>query len=157
MKVELLVIGENAFSFVNEGVRLYSERINNFISFAIKIMPDIRNISALSKSERQKRESDAFLKEAQGPVYLILLDEKGKEMTSLEFSKYIQTKMNSGIKQLTFVIGGPYGFSEELYKRANDRVSLSKLTFPHDMARLVFTEQLYRALSILKGEKYHHD
>ena len=157
MKIELLIIGKNNFSFVDEGVRTYEDRLSRYVKFERRQVPDLKNAAALSVPERRTKEGLLFLSLIEPSDFVVLLDEKGKEHTSKSFAAFLQAKMNSGIKCLKFVVGGPYGFSDELYARANEKISLSKLTFPHDLVRVIFVEQLYRAFTIIKGEKYHHD
>jgi 23S rRNA (pseudouridine1915-N3)-methyltransferase len=127
------------------------------VKFEIAIIPDIKNVKNLSEKQQKEKEGELILKQLQPTDELILLDEKGKDFRSLEFAKYLQKKMNSGIKQLVIVIGGPYGFSEEVYKKSNGKISLSKMTFSHQMIRLFVVEQLYRGFTILKNEPYHHE
>jgi 23S rRNA (pseudouridine1915-N3)-methyltransferase len=127
------------------------------VKFEIAIIPDIKNIKNLSKKQQKEKEGELILKQLQPTDELILLDEKGKDFRSLEFAKYLQKKMTSGIKQLVIAIGGPYGFSEEVYKKSNGKISLSKMTFSHQMIRLFVVEQLYRGFTILKNEPYHHE
>jgi 23S rRNA (pseudouridine1915-N3)-methyltransferase len=135
----------------------YQKRLAHYIKFEFKIIPDIKNAKNLSESQQKEKEGVLILKELITTDQLVLLDEKGHEFRSLEFSCFLQKKMNSGIKQLVFVIGGPYGFSDTVYKKAQGKVSLSKMTFSHQMIRLFMVEQLYRAFTILKNEPYHHE
>lgn len=157
MKIELITIGKNSFPFVNEGIQTYVERTTKYIRFEIKYLSDIKNNVSLNVEARKNKEYELLKKEITPSDFIVLLDQKGKAMTSLDFAGYIQQKMNSGIKDIKFFVGGPYGFADELYQLNYDKISLSKLTFPHDLVRVIFVEQLYRALTILKGEKYHHE
>jgi len=157
MKIELHAIGKHGFPFVDEGIKMYQQRIDRYVRFEYFIHPDVKNVASLSESERKKRESKLLLDNIIEGDYIVLLDEKGKLLSSRELSLFVQQRMNAGNKTVKFMIGGAYGFSEDLYLRADQKISLSKLTFPHDLVRLVFIEQLYRSLTIIKGEKYHHD
>src|SRR5690606_8750240 len=132
------------------------KRLGFYISFEILIIPDIKNSKSLSEEQQKTKEAETVLKHLDSSDTIILLDEKGKNYTSEGFSEMIQKKMNSGIKNLVFIIGGPYGFSEQLYQRTNEKLSLSAMTFSHQMVRLFFIEQLYRAFTIIKNEPYHH-
>ena len=134
----------------------YTKRLGFYISFELEVIPDIKNAKSLSETQQKKMEGEEILKRTSSADVLILLDEKGKTYTSEGFSEFLQKKMNSGLKNLVFVIGGPYGFSEEIYQRANGKISLSSMTFSHQMVRLFFIEQLYRAFTILRNEPYHH-
>jgi 23S rRNA (pseudouridine1915-N3)-methyltransferase len=157
MKIKLLAIGKTDDKHLITLIDSYQQRLNHYINFEIEILPDIKNAKNLSESLQKEKEGLLILKKLLPTDVLVLLDEKGKEMRSIEFSKYLQKKMNSGIKQLVFVIGGPYGFSETIYKKAQGKISLSKMTFSHQMIRLFVAEQLYRAFTILKNEPYHHE
>jgi len=157
MKVTLLTIAKTEENYLREGLELYEKRIKHYLPFQLVALPAPKKQGNLSVETQKRQEGKSFLDYFAPPDIVVLLDEKGKEHSSMEFSRYLQGYMNTGIKQLVFVIGGPYGFSEELYKRANATLSLSKLTFSHQMVRLFFVEQLYRAMTILKGEPYHHE
>lgn len=126
------------------------------MKFELQFVADVKNAQKLSESQQKEKEGEAILKKLSSTDILVLLDEKGKTYTSIEFSEFLQKKMNSGIKQLVFAVGGPYGFSDALYQRANGSISLSKMTFSHQMVRLFFIEQIYRAFTILRNEPYHH-
>lgn len=134
----------------------YSKRLGHYIQFEMNVILDIKNAKNLSETLQKKAEGDEILKRINASETLILLDEKGKSYSSEKFSEFLQKKMNSGLKNLVFVIGGPYGFSDEIYDRANGKISLSSMTFSHQMVRLFFIEQLYRAFTILRNEPYHH-
>lgn len=134
----------------------YIKRLGFYISFELQIIPDLKKTKSLTESQQKQKEGELLLKHIDTSDEVILLDEKGKSYSSVAFSEVLQKKMNSGIKNLVFIIGGPYGFSEEVYSRANGKVSLSAMTFSHQMVRLFFIEQLYRAFTILKNEPYHH-
>jgi 23S rRNA (pseudouridine1915-N3)-methyltransferase len=156
MKITLLAIGKTDNRELQQLIDEYQRRLIRYIPFSLEFIPDARNTKNLSETQQKQVEGSEILRRLQVSDQLILLDEKGDSYTSLEFSEYLQKQMNSGLKKLVFAIGGPYGFSEEVYERANGKVSLSKMTFSHQMVRLFFVEQLYRAYTILKNEPYHH-
>jgi len=156
MKIKLLVIGKTDKKNLVELKSDYQKRLKFYIKFEIEIIPDIKNVRNLSESQQKEKEGDLILSKIKSTDILVLLDEKGKELTSIQFSNYLQKKMNAGTKQLVFVIGGPYGFSDSVYKKTNERLSFSKMTFSHQMFRLFVTEQIYRAFTILRNEPYHH-
>jgi 23S rRNA (pseudouridine1915-N3)-methyltransferase len=135
----------------------YFSKINNYNPFEIEAIPYLKNTKSLTIEVQKKQEGELFLKKITPQDIVVLLDERGKEFSSLQFSQFIQQRLNAGCKNVLFLIGGAYGFSEELYQRANFTLSMSKMTFPHKLARLFFAEQLYRAFTILKGEPYHHE
>ena len=156
MTIKLISIGKTDNKQLQLLIDDYFKRLNFYIKFSIEIIPDIKNVKNLSESQQKIKEGELILNKLTPTDILILLDENGKQFNSVDFSEYLQKKMNSGIKQLVFVIGGPYGFSEEIYSKANGKISLSKMTFSHQMIRLFFIEQLYRGYTILKNEPYHH-
>jgi len=156
MKITLLAIGKTDNKQLQSLMDDYIKRLGFYIPFELEVIPDIKNAKNLSEALQKQAEGDEILKRTNTADILILLDEKGKTYTSEGFSQFLQKKMNSGLKNLIFVIGGPYGFSEEVYKRANGKVSLSSMTFSHLMVRLFFIEQLYRGFTILRNEPYHH-
>ncbi|MCG2431342.1 23S rRNA (pseudouridine(1915)-N(3))-methyltransferase RlmH [Aequorivita xiaoshiensis] len=156
MKITLLTIGKTDNKQLQSLMDDYIKRLGFYIPFELEVIPDIKNAKKLSEALQKQAEGNEILKRTNTADVLILLDEKGKTYTSEEFSQFLQKKMNSGLKNLIFVIGGPYGFSEEVYKRANGKVSLSSMTFSHQMVRLFFIEQLYRGFTILRNEPYHH-
>lgn len=156
MKITLLAIGKTDNKQIQSLMDDYIKRLGFYIPFELEVIPDIKNAKNLSEALQKQAEGDEILKRTNTADILILLDEKGKTYTSEGFSQFLQKKMNSGLKNLIFVIGGPYGFSEEVYKRANGKVSLSSMTFSHQMVRLFFIEQLYRGFTILRNEPYHH-
>ena len=157
MKIKLIAIGKTDNKQLIQLIDDYQKRLNHYIKFDLDIIPDIKNAKNLSEKQQKEKEGELILKKILATDQLILLDEKGYEFRSIEFSRFLQKKMNSGIKQLVFVIGGPYGFSAEVYQKAQGKVSLSKMTFSHQMIRLFIVEQLYRAFTILKNEPYHHE
>lgn len=156
MKIKLLAIGKTDDKNLQILIEKYQSRLKHYINFELFVIPDIKNVKNLSEKEQKEKEGALILKNLQTTDQLILLDENGKEFDSIAFSKFMQKKMNSGIKQLVFVIGGPYGFSESVYQKAQGKVALSKMTFSHQMIRLFVVEQVYRAFTILKNEPYHH-
>jgi 23S rRNA (pseudouridine1915-N3)-methyltransferase len=156
MNIKLIAIGKTDHQAIKELQDLYSKRLGYYVNFTQVMIPDIKNTKKLSEDQQKVREGELILKEVQPTDKMVLLDEKGREFTSEQFSDYLQKEMNSGLKQLVFVIGGPYGFSEDVYKKAMGRIALSKMTFSHQMIRAFFTEQLYRAFTILRNEPYHH-
>lgn len=156
MKICLLVIGKTDESYLQKGLEIFLKRIPHYILFEMKVIPDIKNAKNLSRDQQKDKEGELILQQLLPSDELILLDENGMEVSSVDFARFLEKKMLSGIKRLVFVIGGPYGFSENVYSKANGKMSLSKMTFSHQMVRLIFAEQLYRAFTILKGEPYHH-
>jgi len=156
MLIRLLAIGKTDNHSIQSLIDEYQKRLGFYVKFELEIIPDIKNSKNLSESAQKEREGEQILKKLLPSDELILLDEKGKQYSSVDFSEFVQKKMNSGLKQLIFVIGGPYGFSESVYGRANGKISLSKMTFSHQMVRVFFIEQLYRAFTILRNEPYHH-
>ncbi len=157
MKIQLLAIGKTDSKELQKLIEIYQNRLKHYVKFEINVIPDIKNTKKLSEEQQKEKEGELILSKLKPTDELILLDDKGKEFTSIQFSKYLQKKMNSGVKQLVFVIGGPYGFSEMVYKKAKGKISLSKMTFSHQMIRLFFVEQVYRGFTILKNEPYHHE
>lgn len=157
MNIELIVVGKTDMREVEALVAMYSKRLNHYVRFAITTIADVRNTKKLSEGEQKRLEGEAILKLISDSDHLMLLDEHGAEFRSIEFADMIQRRMLSGTKRLVFVIGGPYGFSDAVYQRANSKLSLSKMTFSHQIVRAIFTEQLYRAFTILKNEPYHHE
>ena len=149
MKIKLLVIGKTDEKNLGQLIEKYQQRLNHYINFDIEIISDIKNAKNLSQLQQKEKEGELILSKLKNTDQLVLLDEKGKEYRSLDFASYLQKKMNSGIKQLVLVIGGPYGFSEAVYKKATGKISLSKMTFSHQMIRLFVVEQLYRGLSLI--------
>jgi len=156
MKICLLVIGKTDETYLQKGIDLFLKRIPHYISFEMKLIPDVKNSKNMSEVQQKEKEGELILQQLTTSDEVFLLDEQGIEVTSVEFARWLEKKMISGIKRLIFVIGGPYGFSAQVYSRANGKVSLSRMTFSHQMVRLIFVEQLYRAMTILKGEPYHH-
>lgn len=157
MKIKLLAIGKTDDKNLKLLIEKYEARLKRYIKFQIEIIPDIKKAKNLSEQEQKEKEGLLILSKIATTDHLILLDDKGDSFSSIGFSKFLQKKMNSGIKQLVLVIGGPYGFSQEVYQKAQGKLSLSKMTFSHQMIRLFAVEQIYRAFTILKNEPYHHE
>lgn len=156
VKIKLIHIGKEDADQFQEALEMYAKKILFYNPFESIAIPYLKNTKSLSIPEQKKREGELLLKKIEASDYVILLDENGKEKTSVEFANLIQQHLNAATKNLVFVIGGAYGFSEELYSRGKQKMALSKMTFPHMMTRLIFTEQLYRSFTILKNEPYHH-
>lgn len=156
MNIKLIAVGKTDNPALQQLISTYEKRLSYYINFELQLLPDIKNSKSLSEEQQKVKEGELILSYVEPSHHLVLLDERGKEYTSIAFADELQKKMNTGIKQLTFVIGGPYGFSQAIYQRANSKLSLSKLTFSHQMIRLFFVEQLYRAFTILRNEPYHH-
>ena len=157
MQIKLIAIGKTDSKAIISLVEEYSKRLNFYIKFEFEVIPDLKNTKSLSEVLQKEKEGELILKNIIPSDDLILLDERGKSFSSMDFSAFLQKKMNSGLKQLIFVIGGPYGFSDEVYTRANGKLSISKMTFSHQMIRPFFIEQLYRGFTILRNEPYHHE
>lgn len=156
MKIGLIQIGSTVDSYLKTGVEEYIKRLKHYTSFDILEIKDLKNGSKLSREELKEKEGKEILGKIEKSDFVVVLDERGKQHTSEEFAKFIQNKMNQSCKRLVFVTGGAFGFSEEVYERADQRLGLSKMTFSHRMIRLLFVEQLYRAHTILRNEPYHH-
>lgn len=156
MKLTLVTVGKTDVPWVREGLQLYAARLQHYVRFEIKEIPELKNAGSLSEEQIKEKEGALILKETEG-TDMILLDEHGKEYRSLEFAKDIQNRLNRGGRDISFVIGGAYGFSSDVYAKAAGKLSLSKMTFSHQMVRAIFAEQLYRAFTIIKGEPYHHE
>lgn len=156
MKTLLILVGKTTDKHLAAGIADYQERIGHYVPFTINVIPELKNTKSLTEEQQKEREGELILRQLQPADTVVLLDEHGWECRSVELAKWFERKLQMG-KRLVFVIGGPYGFSPAVYQRANERLSLSKLTFSHQMVRLVFTEQLYRVCTIMKGEPYHHE
>ncbi len=157
MKITLAVIGKTEVGFVRQGIEEYVKRLQHYVTFNIQYVSDVKGTRNMSEAQQKVAEGKALLAILENSDHVVLLDEHGTERTSLDFSQWLQRRMASGSKRLVFVVGGPYGFSPEVYDRANEKISLSKMTFPHELVRLIFVEQLYRAFTILRNEPYHHE
>ncbi len=156
MKFTLLVVGKTTDARLQTMIDDYQQRLKHYIPFDIIVIPELRNAKALSEAQQKEQEGIEILRRITPATDLILLDEHGQERRSIEYAQWIQKKMAAG-RDIIFVIGGPYGFSPAVYERANNKISLSQMTFSHQMIRLLFVEQLYRAMTILRGEPYHHE
>lgn len=156
MKITLIVVGKTVGSELPKMIDTYVQRLKHYIPFEIQVIPDLKNTKSLTEAQQKQQEGEAILRAVDGS-YVVLLDEHGKEYRSLTFADQLQSWQNSSSRGLTFVIGGAYGFSEGVYQRADAKISLSQMTFSHQMIRLLFVEQLYRAMTILRGEPYHHE
>lgn len=156
MKVTLLVVGKTTDSHIDALIQEYQKRLTHYLPFALQVIPELKNTKALSPEQQKQAEGDLIMKAVTANTDLILLDEHGKEFRSIEFADYLQKRMSSG-RDVVFLVGGPYGFADTVYQRANGKISLSKMTFSHQMVRLFFVEQIYRAMTILRGEPYHHE
>jgi 23S rRNA (pseudouridine1915-N3)-methyltransferase len=156
MKIKLLAIGKTDDSALISLISRYQDRLQHYVSFDLDILPDLKQVKNMSESEQKIKEGSLIQKQLKPGDFVCLLDERGREFNSVDFSKYLQKRMNSGLKRLVFVIGGPYGFSEEIYKIAQGKISMSQMTFSHQMIRLFAVEQIYRGFTILKNEPYHH-
>ena len=157
MKITLLTVGKTDKDWVKEGLDIYVSRLKHYIPFSILEIPELKNVSTLSKEQIKAREGELILKNVRPTDDVILMDEHGKEFTSVQWAKNIQEKISYTGKDIVYVIGGAYGFSPEVYARANSKISLSKMTFSHQMVRAIFAEQLYRAFTIMRGEPSHHE
>ena len=157
MKITLLTVGKTDKDWVKQGLDIYTSRLKHYIQFSISEIPELKNVSALSKEQIKAKEGELILKSLKPADDVILLDEHGKEYTSTGFASFLQKKMALEGRDIVFIIGGAYGFSDDVYKRANSKISLSQMTFSHQMVRAIFAEQIYRAFTIMKGEPYHHE
>lgn len=156
MTIKLLAIGKTDDPSLQKLIDIYSRRLRFYTKFEMEVIPDLKKAKNLEEALQKQKEGELILSKVTTSDYLVLLDENGDQFSSEAFSEYLQKRMNSGLKQLIFVIGGPYGFSGDVYNRANSKLSLSKMTFSHQMVRLFFIEQVYRGFTILKNEPYHH-
>ena len=156
MKTVLILVGKTVNKHFVAGINDYVERIGHYMPFSVTTIPELKNAKSLSEEQQKEKEGELIMKQLQASDTVVLLDEHGTEMRSIEFASWLQKIQNSS-RRLVFIIGGPYGFSPALYQRAHQKISLSRMTFSHQMVRLVFTEQIYRACTILKGEPYHHE
>ncbi len=156
MKIKLIVVGKTDKGPLQDLIADYCKRLTHYISFELEVIPDLKKTKHLDVQQQKQKEGELILKEINTSDWLVLLDEAGKSFTSMQFAQELQKKLNAGTKQLVFVIGGPYGFSDAVYQQAKQKISLSKMTFSHQMVRLFFVEQIYRGFTILKNEPYHH-
>lgn len=156
MKITLLIVGKTEDAYLNEGIDKYLKRLKHYAKVEVAEITELKNTKALTQEQQKAKEADLILKKITTLDYVILLDEKGIEVSSSQFAAYIDKKAVGSVANLVFIVGGPYGFDQTVYQRANDKLSLSRMTFSHQMVRLFFVEQLYRAFTIIKGEPYHH-
>lgn len=157
MKITLLVIGKTEDKYIKEGIEKYLKRLKHYIKFELIEIPELKNTKSLSEDQQKVKEAELLSRHLNNQDHVVLLDEKGAEFTSVQFSAFINKRMLGSVQNLVFIVGGPYGFAPLLQSIAKDKVSLSKMTFSHQMVRLFFVEQIYRAFTILKGEPYHHE
>ena len=157
MKITLLTVGKTDVKWVKEGLELYASRLSHYIPFSVDEIPELKNVSALTKEQIKEKEGELILRKIKAQDDVIILDEHGREYRSVEFSALLEEKISRGGRDIVFVIGGAYGFPQAVYARANSKISLSRMTFSHQMVRAIFTEQLYRAFTIMRGEPYHHE
>lgn len=157
MKITLLTVGKTEDAYLREGIDKYTKRLKHYTRLEVIDLPELKNTKALTQEQQKLKEAELILKRIAVTDHVVLLDEKGHEFTSKQFAAYLDKKAITSTTNLIFIVGGPYGFDQSVYARANDQLSLSRMTFSHQMIRLFFTEQLYRAFSILKGEPYHHE
>ena len=157
MKITLLTVGKTDKDWVRQGLDIYVSRLKHYVPFSLTEIPELKNVSALTKDQIKTREGELILKNIRNTDDVILLDERGKEYSSMELARILQDKMTYGGRDIVYVIGGAYGFSDAVYSRANSKLSLSRMTFSHQMVRAIFAEQIYRAFTIMKGEPYHHE
>jgi len=157
MKIKLILVGRTVEKYLQQGVSVYEERLKHYVSFEMVVIPDLKQASSLTENQIKEKEGESVLKNIKPSDRVVLLDERGKMMGSVEWARDLESKGAHLQSDLVFVLGGPYGFSEAVYARANEKISLSKMTFSHQMVRLIFLEQLYRAYTIIKGEPYHHE
>ncbi|WP_431121682.1 23S rRNA (pseudouridine(1915)-N(3))-methyltransferase RlmH [Flagellimonas flava] len=156
MQITLIAIGKTDSAELSTLINIYEKRLGHYVKFQFKVLPDVKNTKNLSESQQKEKEGELLLSQIHSSDHLVLLDENGKHYNSMEFSKFLQKKMNSGLRNLVLVIGGPYGFSDSVYARSQEKLSLSHMTFSHQMVRLFLVEQLYRGFTILRNEPYHH-
>ena len=156
MKVKLLMVGKTVQQFISSGFENYQQRMVHYIPFEYKVISELKKTKNLSEKQQKTKEGELIINQIQPADFVVLLDENGKELSSVGFARWMEKFMINGMKDVVFVVGGAYGFSEQVYKRCNFKMSLSKMTFSHQMVRLIFIEQLYRAMTIIKGEPYHH-
>lgn len=156
MKITLLVVGKTTDAHIETLIQDYQKRLTHYVPFSMVVIPELKNTKSLTMEQQKRAEGELILRYLTPSTDMILLDERGREYRSVEFADFLQKKMSSG-RDVIFVVGGPYGFSQNVYDRANGKISLSQMTFSHQMVRLFFVEQIYRAMTILRGEPYHHE
>nr|WP_294950268.1 23S rRNA (pseudouridine(1915)-N(3))-methyltransferase RlmH [uncultured Mucilaginibacter sp.] len=156
MKITFITVGKTEDAYLKDGIEKYVKRLKHYTKLELGEIPELKNTKALTEDQQKTKEAELILKKVTPQDHLILLDEAGQEFTSVQFANYLEKRAISSVASLVFVVGGPYGFDQSVYQRANDKISLSRMTFSHQMVRLFFVEQLYRAFTIIKGEPYHH-
>jgi len=156
MKIDLVLVGKSYQKYLQEGIDIYLKRLKHYCQFEMKVIPDLKSTKSLSEEQQKEKEGELILNQLKDSDFVILLDERGESLSSVDFAQLIEKRQVAGTRRLSFVIGGPYGFSKEVYAKANAKLSLSAMTFSHQMVRLLFIEQLYRAFTIINGEPYHH-
>lgn len=157
MKAVLIVVGKTTDKHFEAGIKDYVSRINHYMPFSIEVIPELKSTKSLSEKDQKEKEGELIQKVLQPGDHVVLLDEHGAERRSVEFAAWMQKKMNMGLRRLVFIVGGPYGFSHAIHKLGNEEISLSQMTLSHQMIRLLFTEQIYRAMTIINNEPYHHE
>lgn len=157
MKIALIAVGKTSTPYIREGIEAFTARVNRYIGFETEVIPDLKTTRGLTADEQKRREGELILKALRPGDRVVLLDERGRTLTSVKFAAEIERNMSAGLKRLVYIVGGPYGFSEAVYQRADAMMQLSAMTFTHEMVRLFFVEQVYRAMTILRGEPYHHE
>ena len=157
MKIQLIVVGKTNQPFIQQGLDEFRSRLLHYIPFELEVIQDVKNAKNLSSEQLKAKEGEMIIQSFQAGDSIVLLDERGKELTSVKFAEYIEKKTHTGVKRLVFVVGGAYGFSSDVYEAAHEKIALSKMTFSHQLIRLIFIEQLYRAMTILHNEPYHHE
>jgi len=156
MKIDLVLVGKSDQKYLQEGIDIYLKRLKHYCQFEMKVIPDLKSTKSLSEEQQKEKEGELIMNQIKDSDFVILLDERGESLSSVDFAQLIEKRQVAGTRKLSFVIGGPYGFSKEAYTKANAKLSLSAMTFSHQMVRLLFIEQLYRAFTIINGEPYHH-
>jgi 23S rRNA (pseudouridine1915-N3)-methyltransferase len=156
MKIDLVLIGKSDQKYLQEGIDIYLKRLKHYCQFEMKVIPDLKSTKSLSEEQQKEKEGELILNLIKDSDFVMLLDERGESLSSVDYAQFIEKRQVAGTRKLSFVIGGPYGFSKEVYAKANAKLSLSAMTFSHQMVRLIFVEQLYRAYTIINGEPYHH-
>lgn len=157
MKTVLIVVGKTTDKNFEAGIQQYTQRIRHYIPFDMEVIPELKNVKNVSIDEQKQREAELLRRQLQPGDHIVLLDEHGRERRSMEFAQWMQKRLSASPRRLVFVVGGPYGFAPEIHQMAHEEISLSQMTFSHQMIRLLFTEQIYRAMTILHGEPYHHE
>lgn len=156
MKIDLVLVGKSDQKYLQEGIDIYLKRLKHYCQFEMKVIPDLKSTKSISEEQQKEKEGELIMNQIKDSDFVILLDERGESLSSVDFAQLIEKRQVAGTRKISFVIGGPYGFSKEAYAKANAKLSLSAMTFSHQMVRLLFIEQLYRAFTIINGEPYHH-